>query len=732
LGSPSSQGPESPLTTIEGVLERLTFANEEDAWSVVKLSLPDARDLVTAVGNLLGVQPGETLRLSGRWTTDKKYGEQFRVESYVTVHPATLAGIEKYLGSGLVRGVGKVMAERLVGHFGLSTLEVIDQDPARLTEVEGIGPKRSERITKAWSQQRRIRDVMVFLQSFGVSTAYATRVYKEYGDRAIAVVRENPYRLAGDIQGIGFKSADQIAVRLGIGKASPVRAQAGVLHVLTTLSEEGHVYVPRPRLVSAAVEILGVDAEVVEKAIVDLSDRKSVVVEAPPEGAEAVYLTNLHAAEAGSAARLLLLAFAASRPIRIDVDRAIGWFETEQAILLAPEQREAIRKAVQAKLLVVTGGPGTGKTTLVNGIIRILEKKGRRILLAAPTGRAAKRMAETTRREASTIHRLLEFNPRTFAFDRDANNPVEADLVILDEASMIDAVLAYHVLRALPLHCQLVLVGDTDQLPSVGPGSVLGDILRSGIAEVVRLRRVFRQGTESLIVVNAHRVNEGLMPELPAPGASSDFFFIEREEPLEIVHTLAALVRRHIPHKFGLDPLEDIQVLTPMQRGMLGVASLNAHLQGLLNPDGESVARGAKTFRIGDRVMQTRNNYERAVFNGDIGRVVRVDPVEQELQVAFDARVVPYDVADLDELVLAYACSIHKAQGSEFSCVVLPLHTQHYVMLQRNLLYTALTRGKRLVVIVGSRRALALAVKNGKTDERCTRLAERLRSAPSP
>jgi exodeoxyribonuclease V alpha subunit len=709
------------------VLERVTFSNDENAWSVVKLVVPSKRELVTAVGNLLGVQPGESLRLSGHWTTDKKYGEQFRVESYVTVKPATLVGIEKYLGSGLVRGVGKVMAERLVGHFGLETLEVIDQEPARLTEVDGIGPVRKDRITKAWIEQRQVKDVMVFLQSHGVSTAYATRIYKEYRDRSIAVVRENPYRLAIDILGIGFKSADKIASQLGIGKASPLRAEAGVLHVLATLSEEGHVFVPRPRLVSAAVEILTIDPPIIEKAISELAAEERIVIEPQPSGDEAVYLKALYTAEVGCAGRVRLLLGTESRPIRIDIERAVAWFQEQQKIGLAPEQREAIRKAAASKLLVITGGPGTGKTTVVNGIIRILEKKGRRILLAAPTGRAAKRLAETTGREAKTIHRLLEFNPKKFGFDRDADHPLEADLVILDEVSMIDTVLAYHLLKALPLHCQLVLVGDIDQLPSVGPGSVLSDIIRSGVADLVRLRHIFRQGSESLIVVNAHRVNEGLMPELPAEGSAADFFFVERNEPEEIALTLKALVRQHIPHKFGLDPFADIQVLTPMQRGLLGVASINAELQALLNPSGESVTRGARTLRVGDKVMQIRNNYDLEVWNGDSGRIVEVDPIEQEVRVTFDGRVVTYDYTDLDEVVLAYACSIHKSQGSEYPCVIIPLHTQHYVMLQRNLLYTGLTRGKRLVVLVGSKRALAIAVKNNKTDERCTRLAERLR-----
>jgi exodeoxyribonuclease V alpha subunit len=724
----STHRPASAATSIQGVLERVTFSSEESAWSVVKLVVPGKADLVTAVGNLLGVQPGESVRLLGRWTTDQKYGEQFRVDSYVTVKPATLVGIEKYLGSGLVRGVGKVMAERLVKHFGLETLEVIDQKPERLPEVEGIGPVRSARITTAWIEQRRIKDVMVFLQSHGVSTTYAVRIYKAYKDRSIAVVKENPYQLAIDIFGIGFKSADKIAGQLGISSTSPQRAEAGVLHVLATCSDEGHVFVPRPKLVASATEMLAIDTAIVEQAIKNLAASGHVVVEPGPGGEDAVYLRSLHTAEAAGAGRLGLLASTEASPVRIDIERAITWFEQQQTIRLADEQKQAIRSAATSKLLVVTGGPGTGKTTLVNGIIRILEKKGRRILLAAPTGRAAKRMAETTGREAKTIHRLLEFNPKKFGFDRDATNPLEADVVILDEASMIDVVLAYNMLKALPLQAQLVLVGDIDQLPSVGPGSVLGDIMRSGVADVVRLRQIFRQARESLIVVNAHRVNEGLMPELPVERANADFFFIERNEPEEIVSMLKSLLRQHIPHKFGLDSVDDIQVLTPMQRGLLGVANVNAELQALLNPSGDSVVRGSRTFRVGDKVMQIRNNYDLNVYNGDIGRIRAIDPVEQEVQVEFDGRAVTYEYGDLDELVLAYACSIHKSQGSEYPCVVIPVHTQHYLMLQRNLLYTGITRGKRLVVLVGSKRALAIAVKNNTLDERCTMLTERLRS----
>jgi exodeoxyribonuclease V alpha subunit len=728
-------GTGSAPSTIEGILERVTYVNEENAWSVVKLDVPGKKDLVTVVGNLLGVQPGENLRLRGRWTVDRKYGEQFKAEGYVTVKPATLVGIEKYLGSGLVRGVGKVMAKRLVEGFGLSTLEIIEQAPDRLREVDGIGPVRSARIAKAWVEQKQIKDVMVFLQSHGVSTTFAIKIYKHYQDRSIAVVKENPYRLAIDIFGIGFKAADKIAGQLGIFPSSPERAQAGVLHVLGELSNEGHVFYPRPKLVEAAVALLEIEASIIEQAVNALAEVGQVVV-APILGDgvdaqddRAVYLKSLHTAETGVADLGRALLRNPTRPIAIDVERAITWFEEQQKISLASEQREAIRRAVTSKFLVITGGPGTGKTMLVNGIIQILEKKGRRILLGAPTGRAAKRMTETTGREAKTLHRLLEFDPKTMGFQRDRQRPLEADLVIVDEASMIDTVLAFNLMKAVPPSCQLVLVGDVDQLPSVGPGSVLQDVIRSGTVDVVRLAHIFRQAEASLIVVNAHRVNHGEMPKLAPPGADADFFFVEKKEPEDVLQAVKLLVKERIPEEFGFEPVTDVQVLTPMHRGLLGAASLNAELQALLNPQGAAIVHGSRLFRVGDKVMQIRNNYDLEVFNGDIGRIEALDEAERTVSVQFDGRSVTYEPADLDELVLAYACSIHKSQGSEYPCVVMPVHTQHYVMLQRNLLYTGITRARRLAVLVGTRRALAIAVKNDKTESRFTQLATQLGTA---
>jgi exodeoxyribonuclease V alpha subunit len=696
------------------------------------VTVSDRRQPVTAVGNLLGVQPGESVRLQGSWVVDRRYGEQFRVQSYLTVTPATLTGIEKYLGSGLVRGIGKVMAERLVGHFGLQTLDVIDRETERLTEVEGIGPVRQERIRAAWIEQREIKDVMVFLQSHEVSTTYAIKIYKEYGNRAVAIVTENPYRLAVDIFGIGFKTADRIAASLGVERTSPRRAEAGVLHLLGERSSDGHVYYPRGLLIEEAGELLGIEVETIEAAVAALAAEGRIIVEriaTADAGHEVVYLASLHRAETGLAARLRFLGAAAAAPVGLDAGRALAWFADSTGMVLSPQQEEAVRAGLESKVLVITGGPGTGKTTVVDAIARILGRKGRRVVLAAPTGRAAKRMTEATGREAKTIHRLLEFAPAAMAFARDQDNPLEADVLVVDEASMVDVVLAYSLVKAVPPHCQLIFVGDVDQLPSVGPGTVLKDLIRCGTVRVVALTEIFRQAARSLIVVNAHRVNRGEMP-VPGPeGELADFYVVERPEPEEIVATIKDLVGERIPARFGMDPVDDIQVLTPMNRGILGVVNLNAELQALLNPGDGGITRGGRTFHVGDKVMQVRNNYDLEVFNGDIGRVVAIDDVERTVDLRYDDRPVRYEYADLDELVLAYACSIHKSQGSEYPAVVVPVHTQHYVMLQRNLLYTALTRAKRLVVVVGTRKALAIAVKNDRIQDRYTHLAHRLETA---
>lgn len=712
-------------TTLEGTLDRIAFINEENAWSVVKIAVADRKEPVTAVGNLLGVKPGESVMLTGQWIQDKRFGEQFKVESFLTVVPATLQGIERYLGSGLVHGIGKVMAERLVARFGLKTLDIIDRSPERLTEVEGIGRVRSDQIRRAWVEQRAIKDVMVFLHTHGVAMSHATKIYKRYGERSIAVVRENPYRLALDIFGIGFQTADEIARSLGVEPTAPSRCQAGLLHVLRALADEGHVAAPRVDLIERTRALLEVDEALIEAAVAPLVEREQVVVESQPAG-EAIYLDPLYVAECGIAELSARLLRVRARPIEIDVDRALTWFEERQQIALASEQRQAIALAVQKKMLVITGGPGTGKTTLINAIIQILEKKGRSILLAAPTGRAAKRMAETTGHEARTLHRLLEFTPKSNTFARGPSHPLEADVVIVDEASMLDTAMTYSLLRALPAPCQVILVGDVDQLPSVGPGSVLLDFIRSEAVPVVRLSRIFRQAEESRIVVNAHRVNQGELPLVSTEDPEADFFFIERQEPEDVLSTMKSLLTERIPRKFGLHPTRDIQVLTPMHKGLLGAAALNQELQMLFNPEGPSVVRGNRLFRVGDKVMQVRNDYDLDVFNGDVGHVAAIDGEERTVTVVFDGRNVVYEEGQLDELTLAYACSIHKSQGSEFPCVILPLHTQHFVMLKRNLLYTAMTRGRKLCVIVGSKRALSTAVSSSDTVARFTGLSRRL------
>lgn len=739
-GIPPGQGaPPKKLDILEGILESFVFSNDDNGWSVVRLSVKGNGEPVTAVGSLLGVQPGESLRLEGYWVSDRKYGDQFKAQSFTTIKPATLVGIEKYLGSGMIKGIGPVMAARMVQCFGTETLDIIETDPSRLLEVEGLGKVRIEGICRAWHEQNDIKEVMIFLQSHGVTTTYAIKIYKEYGNKAIDIVSGNPYRLAVDIFGIGFRTADKIASNLGIAANSPQRAEAGVLHVLGSFSEDGHVCCPRALLVEKVAEMLEIDDRFVEQAIDSLSVEGLIVIENIAERTviegsdvaeethnELIYLRSLYASEVGAAGLMRQVLESDLVRLNIDMDNAISGFEREFSIELAEQQRDAIKRAIMSKMMVVTGGPGTGKTTLINGVIQILKGKERRVLLAAPTGRAAKRLSEATGMEAKTIHRLLEFSPRSMAFERGPDRPLEVDILILDEVSMVDIVLFYNVLKALPMTAQIVLVGDVDQLPSVGPGGVLKDVIASGRVEVVCLTEVFRQARESMVVMNAHAINSGRMPNVKEEGHRRDFFVIEKDEPEEVLETIKSLLTQRIPAHFGFSPTDDIQVLTPMHKGLLGTVNLNQELQELLNPEQESISRGSRTFRVADKVMQIRNNYDLDVFNGDIGKIASIDKVERVVRVNFEGKMVLYEQADLDELMLAYACSVHKAQGSEYPVVVLPLHTQHYMMLQRNLLYTAVTRGKKLVVVVGSKKALAIAVKNNKIQDRFTRLAERL------
>lgn len=717
--------------TLQGTVERITYVNEETQYVVARLDVPGRPDLATIVGNLPSLTPGETLRLHGTWILHKKYGDQFQVERYETVAPATLVGIQRYLGSGLIKGIGPIFAKRLVDAFGLDTLRVIEEEPDRLCTVEGIGRVRLQRITTTWAEQKDIREVMLFLQGHGVSSAYAVKIFKTYGQAAIATVQANPYRLARDIYGIGFKTADRIAQNLGVPSDSPLRAQAGILHVLHALSDEGHVYVPEEELLRDAETTLEIPRDLLAPAIAQLAREEQVVAEELPSGGRGIYVMALHVAEEQVARRLADLLRAPRLPVQIDVGKALAWVEGVTRLHLAPQQREAIRMALAHKALVITGGPGTGKTTILRCIIQILEKKGRRIHLASPTGRAAKRMTEATGREAMTIHRLLEWSPASAGFQRNAQRPLETDLVIVDEASMMDIALMNSLLRAVPLMATLILVGDADQLPSVGPGTVLRDILDSSRVPAVRLIEIFRQAEKSRIVQNAHRVNRGEYPDLSRPprGEESDFHFLVEEDPERLQQLIVELASRRLPARYGLDPVEDIQVLTPMHRGVIGAAQLNAALQEALNPArggvGE-VMRGGRVFREGDRAMQIRNNYDKEIYNGDIGRIARIDLEEQEVVVRVDGRPVTYDFSELDELVLAYAATVHKSQGSEYPAVILPIHTTHYPMLQRNLVYTAVTRAKRLLVLVGTKKALAVAVKNDATLRRYSRLADRL------
>ncbi|HZF14203.1 MAG TPA: ATP-dependent RecD-like DNA helicase [Thermoanaerobaculia bacterium] len=723
--------PQGPII-LEGVLQKIVFANEENAWSVVRLQVTGEEDVVTAVGNLLGIQVGENLRLAGEWVADPKYGRQFKVETCQTITPNTLEGIRRYLASGMVRGIGKKMAGKLVTRFGMETLEVLERHPERVAEVGGIGPKRRGEIQKALIEQRETREVMVFLQGHGIAIGHAIKIYKRYGAESMAVLRENPFRLAADIHGIGFLSADRIAAALGTEKTSPARVMAGVLHLLGEAADRGHVYLPRARVLEEGQRLLAVEPALISSAVDALAGAAAVVVETlpnappgPPDLRQAVYSKALHAAETGVANRLRALLARPDLPSDINAEKAVAWFERQEHLNLAPAQREAIRRGLTSKVLVITGGPGTGKTTLVRGIVSILEKKGRTVLLAAPTGRAAKRLSEATGGKAATLHRLLEFDPRARAFQRDGDRPLASDLLIVDEASMLDTVLAYHLLKAIPNGGRLILVGDVDQLPSVGPGRLLSDLIRSGTIDVVRLSEIFRQAEKSAIVVNAHRINRGEMPIVPIEG-EGDFFFIEKRLPEDVLATVTELVAQRIPARFGLDPVAEIQVLSPMNRGTLGTQSLNAALRERLNPPLPESDAGPYDLRLGDKVMQVRNNYDLEVWNGDLGRVVGIDEEEGTVAVEIDGRVVSYDTASADELVLAYACTIHKSQGSEYPCVVVLLHGQHQIMLQRNLLYTALTRARRLAILIGERKALAAAVRNQRTSGRFTLLAERL------
>ena len=703
----------------KGFIDRVTYHNPDSGYTIARLAVEGERERLTIVGALASVQEGENVEVEGLWENHPKYGKQLKIENYKTVYPSTLEGIQKYLGSGLIKGIGPVSAKRIVAHFGAETLDIIDADPQRLGEVPKLGQKRVDLIAAAWGEQRQIKDVMVFLQSHGITTGYAVKIFKEYGQEAIHKVRSNPYRLERDVAGIGFRIADRIAQNLGLGREAPARVQAGIRYLLTQAADDGHVFLPAVELMERAREILEINAELLPPALEDLRADDGVVTEGTH-----YYLPPLHRAEVGAASSLQRLLRAPAEPLQIVRET------DEDGLELALAQKQAVELVAVSKVMVLTGGPGTGKTTVTRRILRLLEEGELKVALCSPTGRAAKRLSEACGREARTIHRLLEFQPAERQFKKGYDDRLEIDALIVDEASMIDVVLMNALLRALPDAARLVLVGDVDQLPSVGPGNVLRDIIDSGEIPVVRLTQIFRQDEASHIVRNAHLINDGAMPVIDN-SVSADFYFARESDPAKVVALVEELCAARLPGHGGWDPLRDIQVLSPMYRGETGALNLNQRLQQRLNAGGRPYHHRGNELRVGDKVMQVKNNYDKGVFNGDMGIVERLDADKQILWVRFDYAV-EYDQADLDELTLAYAISTHRSQGSEFPVVVLPLTTQHYVMLQRNLLYTAITRAKKMVVIVGTDKALKLAIENDEVARRFTTLKERLRGEVGP
>ena len=703
----------------KGYIDRITYHNPDSGYTIARLAVEGERERVTIVGALASVQEGENFEVEGLWENHPKYGKQLKIESYKTIYPSTLEGIQKYLGSGLIKGIGPVSAKRIIAHFGTETLDIIDADPQRLGEVPKLGQKRVDLIASAWGEQRQIKDVMIFLQSHGITTGYAVKIFKEYGQEAIHKVRSNPYRLERDVAGIGFRIADRIAQNLGLDREAPARVRAGIRYLLTQASDDGHVFLPAVELMERAKEILEINAELLPPALEDLRADDGVVTEGTH-----YYLPPLHRAEIGTASSLQRLLRVPSEPLHIER-------ETYECNLeLAPAQKQAVELVAASKVMVLTGGPGTGKTTVTRQILRLLEENELKVALCSPTGRAAKRLSEACGREARTVHRLLEFQPAERQFKKGYDDRLEIDALIVDEASMIDVVLMNALLRALPDAARLLLVGDVDQLPSVGPGNVLRDIIDSGDIPVVRLTQIFRQDEASYIVHNAHLINDGEMPIIEN-SVSADFYFARESDPEKVVALVEELCAVRLPRHGGWNPLRDIQVLSPMYRGETGALNLNQRLQQRLNAEGRPYNHRGNELRVGDKVMQVKNNYDKGVFNGDMGIVERLDSDKQVLSVHFDSAI-EYDQTDLDELTLAYAISTHRSQGSEFPVVVLPLTTQHYVMLQRNLLYTAITRAKKMVVIVGTEKALKLAIENDEVARRFTTLKERLRGEVGP
>ncbi len=719
-----SQAESSTQEVLAGLVERVTYHNSENGFCVLRIKARGHRELVTVVGHAATISAGEWITAAGEWVNDRTHGQQFKTRFMRTSAPTSIDGIEKYLSSGMIRGIGPVYAKKMVKAFGEKVFDIIEAEPDRLREVDGIGPVRAQRITAAWAEQKIVREIMVFLHSNGVGTARAVRIFKTYGADAVQVMTENPYRLARDIRGIGFRTADAIAMKLGIEKTAMIRVRAGISYALTEAMDEGHCGLPTEELVPLAVELLEVDKGPVLTAM-DLELKDGTVIADTVGETACIFLGGLYRAEQVIAERLLRLANGTLPWPCVDPEKALPWIEQKTGLSLADSQIAAIRLALLSKLLVITGGPGVGKTTIVNSILRILAAKGANLLLCAPTGRAAKRMTEATGFEAKTIHRLLEVDPKGGGFKRGSDNPLDCDLLVVDETSMVDVMLMQALLKAVPDHSALLIVGDIDQLPSVGPGQVLADVISSSAVPVVRLTDVFRQAAQSRIITNAHKINQGSIPDLSKPDVDSDFYFVHADDPETAVPRIIELVKTRIPQRFGLDPIRDIQVLCPMNRGGVGARSLNIELQAVLNPAGErKVERFGWTFAPGDKVMQIENDYDKEVYNGDIGYIDDVDPDAGELTTSFDGRAVTYGFGELDTLVPAYAVTIHKSQGSEYSAVIIPVMTQHYAMLQRNLLYTGVTRGKRLVVLVGQKKAVAIAVRNVSGRRRWSKLKE--------